>query len=242
MAFGAFVLALGVREASTPRRRALLWLFGGLAAFNVLFMVWSRTGQLVLVALGFYLLVVRYRWRGLLVAAAAGLVVGGAAYMAPSSSLHMRTLATIKEYKDWRGGNVDRVVNARLEAWSNSVQIVRQHPLVGVGTGGFGAAYARQVEGTLMPPLGQPENQYLLTTVQLGMVGLGALLALFAAQWHLASRLGSRIETDLARGLVILMIVGCLFNSFLRDHTQALFYAWLSGLLYAGTRPAASRG
>jgi O-antigen ligase len=90
-----------------------------------------------------------------------------------------------------------------------------------------------------MPPLGHPENQYLLTTVQLGGIGLAALLALFAAQWHLAARLGSRIETDLARGLVILMVVGCLFNSFLRDHSQALFYAWLSGLLYAGTRFAA---
>jgi hypothetical protein len=37
------------------------------------------------------------------------------------------------------------------------------------------------------------------------------------------------------------MVVGCLFNSFLLDHTEALFYAWLSGLLYAGLRPALGR-
>jgi O-antigen ligase len=239
MAFGALVLALAAREASTPRPRVVLWILAGAAAFNVLFMVWSRTAQLVLLALGLYLLVRRYRWRGLLAAAAAGLAIGGAAYMAPSSSLHVRTLATIKEYQDWRAGKIDRVVNARLEAWSNSVEIVKRHPVVGAGTGGFLAAYERQVQGTAMPPLGHPENQYLLTTVQLGGIGLAALLALFAAQWHLAARLGSRIETDLARGLVILMVVGCLFNSFLRDHSQALFYAWLSGLLYAGTRFAA---
>jgi hypothetical protein len=36
-------------------------------------------------------------------------------------------------------------------------------------------------------------------------------------------------------------VVGCLFNSFLLDHTEALFYAWLSGLLYAGLRPALGR-
>jgi hypothetical protein len=30
-----------------------------------------------------------------------------------------------------------------------------------------------------------------------------------------------------------------MFNSFLLDHTEALFYAWLSGLLFAGFR---SRG
>jgi O-antigen ligase len=82
--------------------------------------------------------------------------------------------------------------------------------------------------------VGQPENQYLLTAVQLGVFGLAALLALFAAQWRLAALLATRTETDIARGLVIFMVVGCLFNSFLLDHTEALFYAWLSGWLISG--------
>jgi O-antigen ligase len=241
MAFGAFALVLAARAPTSPNRRRLLVLFAGLAAFNVFFMVWSRTGQLVLMALALYYLLATYGRRGALAAAAAGIVIGGAAYMIPSSSLHVRALATVKEYNDWRAGTPDRVVNARLEAWSNSLQIVRQHPLVGVGTGGFAAAYAKQVEGTSMPPLGQPENQYLLTTVQLGAVGLAALLALFALQWHLAARLATRTEVDLARGLVALMLIGCLFNSFLSDHTQALFHAWLSGLLYSGLHPASGR-
>jgi O-antigen ligase len=114
---------------------------------------------------------------------------------------------------------------------------VRQHPLVGVGTGGFGPAYAKRVEGTAMPPLGQPENQYLLTTVQFGVVGLAVLLVLFGTQWQLAARLGSPMETQLARGLVILMVVGCFFNSFLRDHAHAHLYVWLTGLLFAGLKP-----
>ncbi|TMH49697.1 MAG: hypothetical protein E6H62_15355, partial [Betaproteobacteria bacterium] len=117
------------------------------------------------------------------------------------------------------------------------VEIVKSHPWVGAGTGGFAAAYARQVQGTSMMPLPQPENQYLLTAVQIGAVGLAALLALFALQWHLASRLATRTDTDLARGLVVTMVVGCLFNSFLLDHTESLFYAWLTGLLFASLRP-----
>jgi O-antigen ligase len=237
MAYGAFVLALAARESVSARERALLWLFCGLAAFNVLFMVWGRTGQLVLMALALYFLLTVYGRRGVLAAAAAGLVIGGAAYLSPSSSLHQRTLTTIKEFQDWRAGKPATMANMRLEAWTNSVQIVRQHPVVGVGTGGFATAYAKQVYGTSMPPLGQPENQYLLTTVQFGFVGLAVLLALFGAQWHLAARLGSRTQTQLARGLVIAMVVGCFFNSFLRDHAHAHLYAWLSGLLYAGLSP-----
>jgi O-antigen ligase len=76
----------------------------------------------------------------------------------------------------------------------------------------------------------------------MGAVGLAALLALFALQWHLASRLATRTDTDLARALVITMAVGCLFNSFLLDHTEALFYAWLTGLLYANQRRRETTG
>jgi O-antigen ligase len=242
VAFGAFLAVLAARDAASAPQRLLLWLFGALAAFNVFFMVWGRTGQLVFAALAVYFLVDRFRWRGVIAAVLGALAIGGAAYLAPSSSLHVRTLATIKEYKDWRAGKIDRVVNARLETWSNSVQIAQQHPILGVGTGGFGAAYARQVDGSSMVPATHPENQYLLTAVQLGGIGLAALFALFAAQWRLAARLGSRFKMDLARGLVILMVVGCLFNSFLRDHAHALFYAWLSGLLYAALRPRGSPG
>lgn len=234
MAFGAFYLALAAREATTTRSRLLLSLIAGLAAFNVLFMVQGRTGQLVLMALLLYFLISSFRWRGLLAAVAAGLAIGGTVYLTPSSSLHQRMLTTVNEIQDWRAGKPPTLANMRLESWSNSFKIVREHPLVGVGTGGFAAAYAKQVEGTSMLPLGQPENQYLLTTVQLGVVGLAALLVLFAVQWRLASRLATRTDTNLARGLVLTMAVGCMFNSFLLDHTEALFYAWLSGLLFAG--------
>jgi O-antigen ligase len=239
MAYGAFALALAAREAAGARTRALLWLFSGLAAFNVLFMVWGRTGQLVLMALALYFLIISLGRRALLAAVAAGFVLGGAAYLAPSSSLHVRTQTTIQEFEDWRAGKPATLANMRLENWANSVEIVQRYPLFGTGTGGFAAAYAKQVEGTGMMVAPHAENQYLLTTVQLGVVGLLGLLALFALQWHLAGRLPARANVDLARGLVLTMVVGCLFNSFLHDHAHALFYAWLSGLLFSGLRPKA---
>jgi O-antigen ligase len=237
MAFFAFALTVRAREAAHPEWKAVLAALAALAAFNVLFMVQGRTGQLTLVALlGYYLLSV-FRWRGVAFAAIAGALIVTAAYLMPSSALHQRVLATIAEVQDWRQSKPAQEANLRPETWGNSLQIIRQHPVFGVGTGGFAAAYAKQVEGTSMRASPQPENQYLLTTVQLGVVGLAALLALFAAQWQLASRLGTGGDTALARGLVITIAVGCLFNSFLLDHTESLFYAWMSGLLFAGLRP-----
>lgn len=236
MAFGAFLFALKAREAADLRWRMVWALGAALAAFNVLFMVQGRTGHLVLMTLLLYFLISSFRWRGLLAALAAGLAIGGTVYLTPSSSLHQRTLTTINEYQDWRAGKPPTLANMRLESWSNSLKIVREHPLVGVGTGGFAAAYARQVQGTTMMLAPQPENQYLLTAVQFGLLGLAAVLALFVIQWRLAWRLTSPTDTHLVHGLIIVMAVGSLFNSFLLDHTESLFYAWLTGLLLGGLR------
>lgn len=242
MAYGALVLAAWAREATRPMTRALLLATAALAAFNVLFLVWGRTGQIVLLALIFYLLVGSWKWRGLLAATIAGVAIGGVVFFAPSSSLHQRTLTTIGEIEDWRAGKPATVANMRLEAWTNSLRVALDRPLIGAGTGGFGAAYAEKVAGTGMKPLRHPENQYLLTLVQLGGVGLVALFALFGYQWRLASRLPARTDTVLARGLVITIAVGSLFNSLLLDHTEALFFAWLAGLLYAGLQPGSRHG
>ncbi|MGH8640359.1 MAG: hypothetical protein ACRET6_01540, partial [Burkholderiales bacterium] len=59
----------------------------------------------------------------------------------------------------------------------------------------------------------------------------------FWAHWRTAPRLGSAFEQHLARGLLLTIAVGCLFNSLLLDHTEGLFYAWLTGLLFAGLKP-----
>jgi uncharacterized membrane protein YccC len=42
------------------------------------------------------------------------------------------------------------------------------------------------------------------------------------------------LERDLARGLVIAIAVGGVFNSLLLDHTEGLLFAWLTAVLYAG--------
>jgi O-antigen ligase len=237
MAFAALMFASRARAALSSTWKIGLAVAAGLAAFNVLFMVHGRTGQVVLLVLAAYALIAWYRWRGVAMAAGLGAAMAATVYLAPSSALHERVQVTLAEIEDWRAGKPAQLRNLRLESWGNSVEIVRQHPLIGVGTGGFAGAYARQVEGTGMRVVGQPESQYLLTAVQLGLVGLAALVALFAGQWRLAARLETRADTELARGLVLTLAVGCLFNSFLLDHTEALFYAWLSGLLYAGLQP-----
>jgi O-antigen ligase len=79
-----------------------------------------------------------------------------------------------------------------------------------------------------------PHNQYLLTGVELGVVGLFGLLGLFIVQWRMAARLPPGQERMLAFALLLSITTGCLFNSFLADHSEGLFYVWATALLCAG--------
>ena len=78
-----------------------------------------------------------------------------------------------------------------------------------------------------------PHNEYLLITVQVGVAGFALLLYLFYTQWRHAVKLPGLFEQDAARGLVLTIAVTSLFNSPLHDHTEGLFFAFASAMLFA---------
>jgi len=236
MAFGCLLFSELARDAAGSRLRLLWGALAGLAAFNVLFLVRGRTGYLVLAALAVLYLFTRLRWRGLL--AAVVLVVAGfvSAYEL-SPAFHQRVSTGMGEMSQQPGETPQGGVSVRLEFYRNTLGLIRDHPMLGVGTGGFVHAYAGRVQGTPMEPTRNPHNQYLLTAAELGVVGLVLLLFLFAQQWRCAGRLPNEHLRALARGLVLTIMVGSLFNSLLIDHVESLLFAWLSGLLFAALPP-----
>lgn len=238
VACGAYLFALMARDAATPGRRLIWALLSIAAAYNVTVMLSGRSGQ---IALGVLALLFAFQvWRakgfflvaGALVFLAAGIIYG----YAPD---YNRFAAVVKEFKAWEPGKGMRTsTGQRLDYSMNSLAIVREHPLLGVGTGGFATNYARQVEGTNFEATVNPHNEYLNLAVQLGIAGVFALCWLLAAVWHHARALPTALERNLARGLVIAFAVGCLFNSLLMDHVEGLFFAWSVGVLFGGYDPA----
>lgn len=236
MAFFAYLLAMKARYAESPRLRLAFALGAALAAYNVLFMVQGRTGYLVLAVLLVYFCFDWLGRKGLAVALAVGLVMGVAGYYG-AGTMQKRVKLVATEIAAWQPGQGSLTSSGlRMDYYTNSLTIIRDHPLFGTGTGGFEKAYDEKIRNTDMVPSNNPHNQYLLITVQLGVLGLGLLLYLFFTQWRMAGLLPTVLEQKLARGVLLTIISGNLANSLLLDHAEGLFFAWISGVLFAGLR------
>ncbi len=240
MAFTAYLLVLVAQEIASIRLRWVLAALALLAAGNVLIMVIGRTGYVVLGVLGMYLFVCRFGRRGVAFAAVTLVLVSAAAYQW-STAFHTRADKAIAEAGSWQKGRGDKSsIGLRFDYYTNALAIIREHPLLGVGTGGFAAAYDEQIRNTGMAPSNNPHNQYLLITAQLGLFGLSVLLGLYVIYWRQASRLTPPFR-QIARGVLLAFMVGNLFNSFMLDFTERLFFAWISGVLLAELSERAGR-
>lgn len=236
LAFGAFLFVWLGSISASPKLRVVWYSLSALAVLNVIFVVQGATGYLTLGALIVLLIWARLGWRGTAYGAL-GLIAIFAVLAVVPSPFQERVTRTQQEIQQWHAGEAsatDSSAGLRLEFYHNTLAIIAAHPLTGVGTGGFSRAYAKHVEGSGRVATHNPHNEFLHITVQIGILGLAALLLMLWQQWRTAKQLNVPIEQALMQALVLTFVTGSLINSLLLDHAEGLFYAWLSGLLYGG--------
>ncbi len=245
MSFAAFLFALGAVDAKTRRARIVLSVLCAAAIANVLVMVPGRTGHIVLLVLFTYFL---YRLLGKKGIAIAGVALGALAifvFLSPDTMLHKRITLADDQLQQWRTGappDLRNSIGQRLEILRNTLEVIRDNPVFGVGTGGFGEAYAALANRTGDTLTKNPHNEFLMIIAQFGLAGLAVLLCVFATQWWVAERLPDRFDQAAARGFVITMVVASTLSSTLVDHAEGLFFVYMSALLFAGYEGRLARG
>jgi O-antigen ligase len=240
MAYAVLLFCVFAWQATSARARWSWAGLAGLAAVN-LFMVEGRSGYLVLAAIVVVTLFQIWRWRGVVAAAVLVGIAFAAAFAVAPVFKHRVTLAVAQVQQYNLKADTTTSIGMRLGWYRNSSELIRERPLLGAGTGGFPKAYNDRFGQAGGLTTRNPHNQYVLTTVELGVVGLGALLLFFYCHARVSARLPDPASRVLARGLLALMLVGCLFNSFLLDHNEGVFFCWLTGLLFAGAQPRPAR-
>jgi O-antigen ligase len=124
-------------------------------------------------------------------------------------------------------------VGYRLNFWKNTIEMLPNHVLLGVGTGGFKKAYANQAEGkfgALGIQTGDPHNQYLKILAENGVIGLVTFLSI------LIFLLKQPVTNPFrAIGMASLAAIGVtsLFNSHFSTFNEGQFIWILAGAMFA---------
>lgn len=220
MATGLLFLSVWLTEYK--QLKTLLLILIALMVFHLFFLNTGRIGYIILYCYFTIYAWHQYKTKG----AIATLLVLSAAMMFAynySDTFSHRINDFYNEFQNYFAGDTSTSIGKRLQFGLNSFTIVLDHPLLGVGTGGFKDTYSAYYATQVQEFTDNPHNQYLKTIVESGLVGLFALFWLFHRQWKITKQLrGSSLI--LAQALFATFFIGCLFNSWIKNYTECFFY------------------
>ncbi len=206
----------------------LLAIFACVFLANIIFVALARTFLVVIVILFVLLGLLRLSRGGFAILIALGVVCAALSWSA-SGYLRDRVNGVIPEINTFSPAH-DTSSGARLSFWKDSIEIFRDAPVLGHGTGSIREMFSRQAREAMNTPAAasNPHNQTFAIAIQLG--GFGALM-LFA-MWIVHVKLFLVQDTIgwIGLSVVIQNVVGSLFNSHLFDFTQGWIYVFGVGV------------
>ena len=130
--------------------------------------------------------------------------------------------------------SIDSSVGLRINYAINSWQIIKENPIIGVGTGDFPNEYLKihQVKSPDLSATSNPHNMYILVLVQLGLLGLASMLAIFYYQIKYSYNSSNKFIRDVGITLPLMFLVVMLSDSYLLGHYTTLMYVFFSSFLY----------
>jgi len=227
LALGVYLCLNQLRYSKLSKNlTGFLYLFVVLATANILFICQGRSGYLVLAALLLlWIWQSRHAQRGLF------LGLGVLALLAAFSlSYYLSTGFAQRIDELWialfEPNTVISSSSLRLEFLKNSWQLIQQQAWWGSGTGSFAHEYRLAFADTWTLASHNPHNEYLHLWVQLGLVGL-LLLPTFLVWMYWQTQNLARQQGDKIQALLMMLAVGCLFNSLLLDFTEMTVFVYL---------------
>jgi len=228
-----WLLYLAVDAWRAGARRFAIAAVGIACAFIglIAFVVTSRTELLIILV---FLLTFAARWygrKGLLLCLIALPCVMLVAW-STSGYLRERIDTTLTDIQSYRSRGEATSTGFRLEFWKKSVSFIAAAPVAGHGTGSIESLFKQDAvgkTGLAAVVTSNPHNQIFGVAIQLGMIGVVVLCAMWLV--HIRTFLGSGPAAWFGLVIVIQNILGSLFNSHLFDFTEGWIYVLGVGAL-----------
>ena len=142
------------------------------------------------------------------------------------------TFQNILEYED----NLTSSVGSRITFTKNSLEVIKQNPIIGIGTGDFPSEYKKinQINTPQFPNATNPHNMYTLITMQLGLIGLLSMLSIFYYQlkYSFNASNSTKFIRDVGITLPLVFLVIMWSDSYLLGHYTSLLFVFFSSFLY----------
>jgi O-antigen ligase len=218
-----------------------IWpLLGCVYVTNIIFVTDSRSGYAVL-GLGLCILLswkASWRGRSLIVV---GLLLALGLALSVSTKMYGKVQLAVTEWAHESELESLTSFGIRKVWYLNTLELIGEHWLVGVGTGGFPEAYREHIAGKYPSDdwralaTTDPHNQYLGIFAQQGIVGLAVFLA-----WLVAvglDRSGPPVYRNLAVAILCGWCVTSLFSSHFRTFVEGHMLATFLGVFLAAESP-----
>jgi O-antigen ligase len=228
-----FGLAYAAVEAWRTRRPGLALGLTALACAFLANIIYIATGRTAVVVMPVLLALFGFRqfgWRGVGGVVIAGCLLAAVAW-ASSPYLRARVLGVGQEIQLYQAENAETSSGERLELWKKSLGFIATAPVFGHGTGSIEQQF-RAVVGASGPAAivsNNPHQQTLTVAIQLGLVGVAVMFAMWAV--HVALFRGGGLVAWAGLIVVVQNVVSSLFNSHLFDFTQGWIYVFGVGAL-----------
>ena len=229
----AFALIGAACDFWRARKRGIavaLALLAALFIADIAFVAASRTvllvAPLLVIALGYR----QFGLKGVLAAALIAGALAGALWL-ESSYLRTRIADSMAELRGYLDANTASSTGEHLEFLKKSWRIVADAPVIGHGTGSIAEEFRRARTGETgaasVAPV-NPHNQIFAVAIQLGLLGVAVLLAVWAAHFMLFR--GAGLVAWIGMIIVVQNVVSSLFNSHLFDFSQGWLYVFGVGV------------
>jgi O-antigen ligase len=234
----SFLGAYGLHRALLGSEHWLLrlcWLAVALSTLAGLIAVGiSRTGQLSVLAAYFLVILTHLPWRqrlwGLLLC-----LLFASVLVVSSDRMQARFALAFKETSSFEQDGERTSVGARLKAWQFSAELIQQAPWLGHGIGSYRPLAHVHFTQSPICNLGvceQPHNQFLLTAVETGVLGVLALAAFLMAPLINRAQPGAPAAHLTPPFIAVLVVTAC-FDSSLMIQAQSFFTVITVALLTA---------
>jgi len=203
-----------------------------------MFITGGRAGQVMYFAM-LVVLIFQYFPKNAFKASSASLfvlVITSSTFYLNSKIFSDRVDSAVTELSDYKNHTYSST-GMRISSAINSWSIIKEHPVIGVGTGDYKNEFIKasiknnlKLEDKLV--IHNPHNMYVLILVQFGLLGLAAMLYLFYAQIKIAINSNEEFVKKIGIALPLLYLLIMLSDSYLMVHMTGLLFIFISSFVY----------